>query len=83
MGETFPHYYEDGCIVGNFASVGWKEIHYGGIYRDTCGFPYQWNRLVKRKKPIALFVTSMWRGDKVDNKKCWYGCDLVYKFSVS
>lgn len=81
MEETFPHYSEDG-IFGT-GLVGWRQIEYGGIYRDTNGFPWQWNKYGKRKKPVSEFVSSMRRGKKVDAKKCWYGCDLIYKYSAN
>lgn len=83
MDEMFPHYYEDGYLITNRATTGWPIVQYGGIYRDTNGFPYQWNTYYKRSKPIAHFVSSAWRGKKIEPKKCWYGCDLIYKYSVN
>lgn len=79
MNETFPHYYKDGY----FATGGWKEIFYAGIYRDTHGMPYQWNKFKKKSKPVSKFIVSQFRGEKVDAKKCWYGCELIYGYSAN
>lgn len=77
--ESFRHYYEDGYLFNG----GWGEIYYAGIYRNTNGMPYQWNKLYKKSKPIALFTSSQWRGNKADSKKCWYGCSLRYRYSAN
>ena len=82
MNESFPYYYEDGYIVGGL--VGWKQIYYGAIYRNTQTFPYQWNKAYKSHKPVALFMSSQWRGNKSnDNKKCWFSCNLFYRHSAN
>jgi len=79
--ETFPFYSDDEIVVGGL--VGWKSVYWAGVYRDTQGFPYQWTRGMKRSKPVSDFITSAWRGKKVDQKKCWYGCELTFKPSAN
>lgn len=82
--KTFPHFYEDGYVITDLLTTGWKQIYYGGLYRNTHGMPYQWNKFFKRHKPIALFMQSEWRCSKTeDGKKCWYGCNLTYKYSAN
>lgn len=83
MEETFPHYYEDGYLITNLSTTGWPTIWYAGIYRNTNGFPYQWNASSKRAKPVSGFIMGAFRGNKVGDKKCWYGCHLTYKYSAN
>lgn len=83
MEESFPHYYEDGYVITNLATTGWRSVTYAGLYRDTNGFPYQWNKGMKKAKPVAQFVQGGWRGKRIENKKCWFGCELTYKYSAN
>ena len=61
-----------------------NQVCYGGVYKNTKVLPKQWNNLLKGHSPIALFMVSQWRGNKSsDNKKCWFGCELIYKYSAN
>lgn len=83
MEESFPHYYEDGYLITNLATSGWPIVWYAGVYRNGNTFPYQWNTLCKRAKPVAQFVGSIWRGKEIDKKKAWFGCGLTYNYSAN
>lgn len=78
MSETFPHYSEDGYVPTNTWSSGFDIVFYSGLYRETNNMPHQWNRNMKRSKPVAIFTVSQWRTKCKENGKLWYGCDLIY-----